>query len=514
MNFDKNNIIFSSSVIFFTLPLWWDDHFSWVFNIVGLTIFLISSEYFLRNELFRNYFVFSVSFFAVWVLLSTYYLFETLYINADIGLALSVFLVGIAIVLMLLPYIFMVIVSYLLRRYSTYIRLTAAFCAWMTIDLLTQNYNYSLSTLKLNYFYIDSPFSVYFPIGGGLLVSAVVLFTAMLLANCNRYTISVLVMVIFITLLASDRNYTEYQKKAPLKVSVVQTGENLNSIKTRDIEFPNNILSLLNKVPLDADLVVLPEVLSNQIIYNFPKSFFIRLRDWSMERDSDLIFGAFNNSDNETGIPVVSAFYVTSEELRTFSDDEPLWRLSNYYYGKQALIPFAETSPGILKHFDNAFDNSSLSKSYFKHTVWDVKGYLVSPSICYDFYFPNVVNKNGIESNLLLNIGSQTWLAGTQGPEVLHNFSRVRALENASPVLRVDTFGISELIDEKGRVVFQLPEGKSMVKSFELQYATGGTPYARYSDYPLIALLIANAIGVLFYSSVKRFRQSDSQYSI
>lgn len=81
------------------------------------------------------------------------------------------------------------------------------------------------------------------------------------------------------------------------------------------------------------------------------------------------------------------------------------------------------------------------------------------PMICYEAIFPgHVVPADGAPS-WLLHVTEDSWFGRSVGPYQHFQISRMRAIEEGVPVVRVANTGISGVIDPYGRVVAQMPFG-------------------------------------------------------
>ena len=105
-----------------------------------------------------------------------------------------------------------------------------------------------------------------------------------------------------------------------------------------------------------------------------------------------------------------------------------------------------------------------------------------SPLICYEAIFPGEVVPSGTRPGWLLNVTNDAWFGEQTGPYQHAHQSRIRAIEEGLPMVRVAITGISGVFDAYGRVQQSLPLVTAGVIDSALPTALPLTPYARYGD--------------------------------
>lgn len=115
----------------------------------------------------------------------------------------------------------------------------------------------------------------------------------------------------------------------------------------------------------------------------------------------------------------------------------------------------------------------------------------VGPLICYEVIFPGEVVDPSDRPEWLLNLTNDGWYGSSTGPYQHFVSTRVRAVEEGLPLVRVANTGISGVIDPYGRVQVQTELGESAVVSVALPRPLQElTPYARWGD-KIAGLLLA-----------------------
>ena len=84
----------------------------------------------------------------------------------------------------------------------------------------------------------------------------------------------------------------------------------------------------------------------------------------------------------------------------------------------------------------------------------------IKPLICYEAIFPELVSISSESADVIINVTNDAWYGNSSGPYQHLHITRVRAVENGLPILRVGNNGISAIIDSYGRVQQQLALNK------------------------------------------------------
>lgn len=131
------------------------------------------------------------------------------------------------------------------------------------------------------------------------------------------------------------------------------------------------------------------------------------------------------------------------------------------YYDKQHLVPFGEYTPlksilPIDKLVEGGLDFSPGHTS----SVITLKNLPpFRPLICYEVIFPDEVTAGSEHVQWFLNITNDGWYGDSAGPYQHFQMTRIRAIENGLPLMRVANTGISAAIDPYGRMLQILPYG-------------------------------------------------------
>nr|MCU0687789.1 hypothetical protein [Polyangiaceae bacterium] len=124
-------------------------------------------------------------------------------------------------------------------------------------------------------------------------------------------------------------------------------------------------------------------------------------------------------------------------------------------------------------------------------------GVTLSPSICFEDLFPEAVREAAAtpEVGLLFNATNDGWFGDTIEPWVHLAHARLRAAEQARPLVRAATTGPSALIDERGRIVASAEPFRDAAFVGELRPRPGPpAPYARWGDLGWVLALAAASL--------------------
>ena len=165
----------------------------------------------------------------------------------------------------------------------------------------------------------------------------------------------------------------------------------------------------------------------------------------------------------------------------------------NWHYDKVKLVPFGEFIPfeGITGKFFDIL-GLKLTNTVPGKLINSIKAgnIRISPSICYEIAFPELIRKTASESNLLVTISNDTWFGASIGPEQHLEIAQSRAQEHQKSLVRATNSGISAIIDRKGNVVNRQGffEDKKIRESISIY--EGKTPFSVVGNYFIYGYII------------------------
>lgn len=168
-----------------------------------------------------------------------------------------------------------------------------------------------------------------------------------------------------------------------------------------------------------------------------------------------------------------------------------------FKYKKSHLVPFGEYIPlsqyvsydtilSGLPSFSAGEPKQSISINIKDHKL------NIRPLLCYEAIFPNEVKLSRDHSiDAFVNVTNDSWFADSSGPYQHFDISRLRAIENGVPLIRVGNNGISAIIDSLGRIINQTQLNEVIILDGQLPKRMDKTIYTIYNNFIIIALLIS-----------------------
>lgn len=161
-------------------------------------------------------------------------------------------------------------------------------------------------------------------------------------------------------------------------------------------------------------------------------------------------------------------------------------------YDKRRLVPFGEFAP--FRQFLFFADVIAGPKDFtagVNDSMFIVPGYgNIALLICYESIFPGDISRGENRPDLIVNITNDAWFGRTLGPWQHFAQSRMRAVEEGIPMMRVANNGISAGFDAHGRILGQIT--LDSVGAIDLVVPSAVTPtiFARYGNAGFFYLLV------------------------
>jgi apolipoprotein N-acyltransferase len=165
-------------------------------------------------------------------------------------------------------------------------------------------------------------------------------------------------------------------------------------------------------------------------------------------------------------------------------------------YVKQRLVPVAEQPTAGLRWLSDALALRYPARATDGEppVVFDVNGVGVRTTLCLDLAFGADLADTAGATQLLVNQSNFAALPGKRVRAQFTRLARVRALEQAKPLLLVSNDGPSAVIDWRGEIVASLPDGRDAALAASVTPRSGATPYATFGEMLWMALLAAAAL--------------------
>jgi apolipoprotein N-acyltransferase len=127
--------------------------------------------------------------------------------------------------------------------------------------------------------------------------------------------------------------------------------------------------------------------------------------------------------------------------------------------------------------------------------VLEIPGAKVSPLICYEVVFPNLVRQFTLRgAEALLNITNDAWYEHSAASRQQFASLVLRAVENRRPIARAANTGISGFVDAQGRILRASGLFERGQYREELRLSERKTLYVSWGDWlPRLCLLVTLA---------------------
>lgn len=347
--------------------------------------------------------------------------------------------------------------------------------------------------LYAGYSHTDTWLSGWAPIGGVLLLSFFTAFAATTLAQIRLQkdtalplTALSLVAALFLAGLALQK--IDWTEPAHTSVSVALVQPNVAQHDKWSVSKRHQIMQnlLVQTEPhWGADIVIWPEGAIPALYTQIP-NFLEHIQQRALTSKTTLITGLPTNQKPE------GPYYNSMLALG----------MGHGVYNKTRLVPFGEYVPleKFIRGLNNFFDlpMSSFSLGNKNQSLLTAAGQNISTAICYEIAYPDLVANNSRNSNVLLTVSNDAWFGDSIAPYQHMQMARMRAIENAKPVMRGTNNGITALVDHKGQITTILDQFTAGVLTGKFTPRNGSTPFSRYSSWPVIifSLLIVLTLGL------------------
>lgn len=247
-----------------------------------------------------------------------------------------------------------------------------------------------------------------------------------------------------------------------------------------------------------AKIVIWPE---STVPLSYSSTDFYRDTIESVSRDNniDIILGSIAEDAQNSNRMWNAAFLVSGGKTIGHYDKIRLVPFGEYVPLRKMLF-FAEKLVHAVGEFESGTHDTPLA-GHFKY----------GPAICYEVVYPQITRTQVVHgANVLVTITNDAWYDGTSAPRQHLNQARLRAIEDDRYLLRSGTTGISAFVNPTGRVLHEIPMGKSGIIYADFQARESVTPYVRFGDWfcwVAMAIVVA-AIAILR----KRTQNAESEH--
>jgi apolipoprotein N-acyltransferase len=233
----------------------------------------------------------------------------------------------------------------------------------------------------------------------------------------------------------------------------------------------------------NARLIVLPETAIPRFYDRIEPAYLARLEAMAKRNGGDLLLGVpYRTAEGEYFNSVVS-----------------LGSSPRQAYHKLHLVPFGEFIPpgfgwvlGVLQ-----IPLSDFSRGRLEQPPIAAAGQRIAVNVCYEDAFGDEIARRLREATLLVNVSNVAWFGDSLAPGQHLQIAQLRAIETGRMHLAATNTGITAAIDRDGRIVARLPQFMEGHLEVNARGYSGLTPYARFFDWPAVAvslLVLAGAV--------------------
>jgi apolipoprotein N-acyltransferase len=265
---------------------------------------------------------------------------------------------------------------------------------------------------------------------------------------------------------------------APITVALLQ-GNIPQNLKFLDEARARTLIDYRRMIEeAKARVVVLPETALPAFIDRLPPGYLEDLRRHAAESGKEILMGALERR-------------LEGERFQYFNSVVRIGEGPQQSFRKRHLVPFGEFIPpgfpwvlAILKIPLTDFARGEAGQPLLR-----AAGVPVAVTVCYEDIFGEELIEQLPAAQLLLNVSNTAWFGESFASDQHLQSSQMRSLETGRWSLRATNTGVTAAIDERGRVVARLPQFTTATLNTSAVPFTGATPYTRWGNFPVLALL-------------------------
>jgi apolipoprotein N-acyltransferase len=237
----------------------------------------------------------------------------------------------------------------------------------------------------------------------------------------------------------------------------------------------------------DAQLVIWPEGAVPAYLDDLPPGFVADLKKEAKLDHQEFLFGAVDRA-------------VVDGKVRYYNAATS-FGATRAVYRKHHLVPFGEYPPmkplfgWLLSSLQIPMANFSAGPT--GQPPLPVAGQKAAVAICYETAFAAETAAMAPPATMIVNISENAWYGDSLAPHQLLQMARMRAMETARPLLRVDNAGLSASINARGKMLAVSKQFHQGVLMATVQGRTGLTPYVRFGNAPTVGLGFLALLGLI-----------------
>lgn len=366
---------------------------------------------------------------------------------------------------------------------------------WLRSWLLT-----GFPWLYLGYAHVNTPLAGWIPVSGVYGASWIVAFSGASLFLALRkqmfYPLCITTLLFAGGYGLQQAKWTQLDTTQPVNVGIVQPNFSLHDKwNPEKRSMIRQTLVTLSEPLWQADIILWPEAALNELYHEALP--FLQLLDNT---------GKHNATTLITGILTYDTAHSTYANPVIYNSITAMGNGSGLYH-KVRMVPFGEYVPlerwlrGLIHFFD--LPTSHMSPGATSQNPLAAGNYRISPFICYEIVYPDLVAHNSRDTDFLITISNDSWFGDSLGPQQHLQMAQVRALETGRYVIRGTNDGISAIIDPQGHIQSSSKRFAQQTLEGEVYPAQGSTPFMLTGSLPLM-LLMVGITGIWGYTLKRR----------
>ncbi|HWV13804.1 MAG TPA: apolipoprotein N-acyltransferase [Cellvibrio sp.] len=354
--------------------------------------------------------------------------------------------------------------------------------------------------LFIGYGHLHTWLAGWAPVTGVMGISAICALTAAVIAQwlLRPQKSFKLILISSITLILWGAGFAlkdiEWTQASADPISIALVQPNVAQEDKWQESFRNPTLDLLRNQtePLwDHNIIIWPEA-AIPLLYTEALPFLNEINRKASDHHTGLISGII--FDDQTK----DAYY---NSVATFGDAIGI-------YHKRRLVPFGEYVP-LGEWLRGLIDFFNLPTSYINLGPSEQRGLksgdvFISPSVCYEIAYPDLVAKSAAGSQLLMSVSNLGWFGDSLGRHQFMEMAQMRALETQHYFAYSTNNGPSAIFDRKGNIQAETRAFAQETLSSTVYASNGSTPFMRWGSWPLLALSVLLLLGLYRYSIKSR----------
>lgn len=205
-------------------------------------------------------------------------------------------------------------------------------------------------------------------------------------------------------------------------------------------------------------------------------------------------------ADSESGL--VTGIIFDDQEKQLYYNSIATFGKAIGIHHKRRLVPFGEYVPiealrNVIEFFN--LPTSIINLGPEEQYGLKVDELMISPSICYEVAFPDLIAKNAVNSQLLISVSNLGWFGDSLGRHQFMQMAQMRALETQRYYAYSTNNGPSAIFDRKGKITAQTNAFEQTSLRSEIFAVNGSTPFMRFGSLPLVAMSILGLVLLRFF---------------